>query len=262
MPPPSAKARALAARKQPKLTEEEIEEQALKMAEDTLKNVDEEVREKKLPALAAKLKERLKKAEQEKDTATAGPAVPPPPPKFSVKEPPPQPSPLMQALPMVPGVIGGPGAPNMVSRSIEQLQAAAAKPGAGTAHLAEEQAALLSGVGPVAPQGMAMDELEINDYPTIARQKISHKEPLLAIEEMTGAKCQVKGQYFAANHKLPEGARRLYVEVVGPTVISVQKAKQEVRRMMEALSIRTLNIPGVSRAVMGTPGRYDPMTGK
>mmetsp|Transcript_83979 Transcript_83979/g.246261 ORF Transcript_83979/g.246261 Transcript_83979/m.246261 type:complete len:1529 (+) Transcript_83979:240-4826(+) len=270
MPPPSivpakagakagAKARALAGKRSVRLTDEELEEQALKMAEDTLKNLDEEVREKQLPALTLKLKERLKKAEQEKELSAGAPAVPPPPPKF--KE---QPSPLMQALPMVPGVLGdgSPTQPNMVTRTMEQLQASMAKPGAGTAHLAEAQAALLSGVGPNAPPGMAIDELEINDYPTIARQKISHKEPLLAIEEMTGAKCQVKGQYFTANQKLPEGARRLYVEVVGPTVVSVQKAKQEVRRMMEALSIRTLNIPGVSRAVMGTPGRYDPAVGK
>jgi len=268
MPPPNAipvkgkaaaAAAALAARRQRvKLTEEEIEEQALKMAEDALKNLDEEAREKQLPAVVAKLKDRLKKAEQEKDEAATGPAIPPPPPKFKEKL-----SPLAQALPLVPGVLPGTGAaPNMVTKSIEQLQASMAKPGAGTAHLAEQQAALLSGVGPVAPPGMAIDELEINDYPQIARQKISHKEPLLAIEEMTGSKCQVKGQYFTANQKLPEGARRLYVEIVGPTVVSVQKAKQEVKRMMEALAIRTLNIPGVSRAVMGTPGRYDPMVGK
>eukprot|EP00971_Amphidinium_carterae_P169669 3361915-Amphidinium_carterae.1 len=32
-----------------------------------------------------------------------------------------------------------------------------------------------------------MDEFEINDYPQIARQKISHREPLDHIKEMTGA---------------------------------------------------------------------------
>jgi len=72
----------------------------------------------------------------------------------------------------------------------------------------------------------------------------------------------VKGQHFASNANLPTGARKLYVEIVGPTIVSVQKAKQEVRRMMEALAIRTLNIPGVSRSVTGMPGRYDPLVGK
>lgn len=261
MPPPATvpgKAhKVVPVEKKPPLTEEQIEEQARQMAEETLKNLDEEVREKQLPALTLKLKERLRKAEQEKDAAAAAPAVPPPPPKA-----PQQPSPVMLALPMVPGVIGSSDPSAMVTKSMEQLQATLARPGGGTVQFAEEQAALVSGLGPVAPAGMAMDELEINDYPQIARQKISHKEPLLAIEELTGSKCQVKGQYFGANAKLPEGARRLYVEIVGPTMVSVQKAKHEVRRMMEALSIRTLNIPGVSRAVMGTPGRYDPLVGK
>lgn len=104
--------------------------------------------------------------------------------------------------------------------------------------------------------------MEINDYPQIARQKISHREPLLQIEELTGAKLQVRGQYFSAGTRLPEGARKLYVQIIGPTTMSAQKAKYEVHKMMEALAIRTLNIPGVTRAVMGTPGRYDPAVGK
>mmetsp|Transcript_47995 Transcript_47995/g.109176 ORF Transcript_47995/g.109176 Transcript_47995/m.109176 type:complete len:1407 (+) Transcript_47995:230-4450(+) len=252
--PPVGKAKAAAPRK----SEKEIEEQAAQMAAETLKNLPEEVREKQLPALTLKLMEKLKKAEQALATAPPTAAAPPPPPA-----PPPEPvSPLLAALPMVPGVLGGGGQPNMVSRTIEALQATAVKPGAGTAHEAEERAALFAGMGPITPLGMASDELDINDYPQIARQKISHRDPLNAIEEMTGAKVQVRGQYFAANAKIPEGARKLYVEIVGPTTISVQKAKHEVRQMMEALAIRTLNIPGVSRAVMGTPGRYDPAVGK
>jgi len=251
--PAKPKVRVPVPEKKPQLTEDEIEDQAQKMAEDTLKNLEEEVREKQMPTLVAKLKARLKKENE----AMPPPALPPPPPPKAQEKP----SQVMLALPMVPGVLA-PQQGNMVTRSIEQLQASMARPGAGTSHLAEEQAALVRGLGPVHPLGYSTDELEINDYPQIARQKISHKEPLLAIEELTGAKCQVKGQYFSASTKLPEGARRLYVEIAGPTVVSVQKAKHEVRRMMEALSIRTLNIPGVSRAVMGTPGRYDPLVGK
>merc|ERR1719310_1130680 len=63
----------------------------------------------------------------------------------------------------------------------------------------------------VAP-GMHLEEFEINDYPQVARQRISHREPLLQIEEMTGAKLWVKGQYFGSNVKIPEGCRKLYVE--------------------------------------------------
>eukprot|EP00439_Symbiodinium_sp_Y106_P053644 s3692_g7.t1 len=79
---------------------------------------------------------------------------------------------------------------------------------------------------------------------------------------MTGAKLQVKGQHFASAARMPEGAKKLYVEIIGPTQVSVAKAKHEVYKMMEALAIRTLNIPGLTRAVTGTPGRYDPVVGK
>jgi len=170
----------------------------------------------------------------------------------------------MKALPAVPGVLTTPafGKPDMmVTKAMEQLQASAAMR-IGTATDAEARAALFSSTGPMAPAGMVLDELEINDYPQIARQKISHRDPLLQIEEMTGARVQVKGQYFATEKQMPAGARKLYVEIVGPTTVSVQKAKHEVRQMMEALSIRTLNIPGISRAVSGMPGRYDPIVGK
>ena len=37
---------------------------------------------------------------------------------------------------------------------------------------------------------MHYDELEINDYPQVARQRASNRDPLVAIEEMTGAKLQ------------------------------------------------------------------------
>merc|ERR1712217_474748 len=197
---------------------------------------------------------------QEDEAAKATSAMPPPPPQPKASEPE---SPLLMALPLVPGVLGIGTAPepNMVVRSMEQIQDKANKTVEATAKEAQEMAAVLAGGGPIAPVGTHMDEFEINEYPQIARQKISHREPLLAIGEMTGAKCWVKGQYFADERKMPEGARKLYVEITGPTSISVQKAKHEVRKMMEALAIRTLNIPGVSRAVMGTPGRYDPAVG-
>lgn len=261
-PPAPPKAKAPMSRK----TDKELEEQARQMAEDTLKSLPEEVREKQLPALTEKLIIKLRKAEQEKlaEAASALAKVPAPPPvsENTIKEP--EQSPVMKAIPLVPGVLGQglvPAKATMVTKAIESLQTNAAVPGAGTSHLAEEKAAKMLG-GKDIPAGMHSDELEINDYPQIARQKITHREPLVAIEEMTGAKVQVKGQHFASGARMPEGGKKLYVEIIGPTQVSVLKAKHEVYKMMEALAIRTLNIPGLTRAVTGTPGRYDPAVGK
>ena len=50
--------------------------------------------------------------------------------------------------------------------------------------------------------------------------------------------------------------------VPGPTSTAVAKAKNEVYKMMEALAIRTLNIPGMTRAVHGVPGRRGPLQGR
>jgi len=266
MPPPPvpgsagvAKATATPAAKAPlRKSDKELEEQAQKMAEETLSSLSEEQREKLLPALRVKLKEKLAKADEAQAAPARAPAPPPPPASEQ--------SAVMKALPSVPGVLQAPGAaggPEMVQRSIQQLQSAALQPVlASTVADALERVAVVQGTQRVLPPGMHMEELDINDYPQVARQKISHKDPLLQIEEMTGAKVQVRGQYFAPNATVPEGSRRLFVEITGPTVISVQKGKAEVHKMMEALAIRTLNIPGVSRAVMGSPGRYDPIIGK
>lgn len=262
-PPPAAPKAKSFARK----SDKELQEQARQMAEDTLKSLPEEAREKQLPALTEKLVAKLRKVEQEKVVEAAALAkVPAPPPVEEIKEAKePEPSPVMKAIPLVPGVLGQglvPAKATMVTKAIESLQSHAATPGAGTSHLAEEKAAKMLGQNKDIPAGMHSDELEINDYPQIARQKITHREPLVAIEEMTGAKVQVKGQHFASTARMPEGAKKLYVEILGPTQVAVAKAKHEVFKMMEALAIRTLNIPGLTRAVTGTPGRYDPATGK
>merc|ERR1719265_3038663 len=206
-------------------SEKEIEEQAQKMAEEALKTKSEEQREEQLPKVKQKIMEKLKKAAEAAAAAAAAAAGPPMPPP-----PPPSQSPLMKAVMETPGVLGVPqtmGDQSIVSRSIAQLQDGLLnRPATGTAKEAAERAQMLAGNMYV--PGMFTDEFEINDYPTVARQKISHKDPLLQIEEMTGAKVQVKGQHFNAGVKLPEGAKKLYVEIIGPTVIAVQKAKSEV----------------------------------
>lgn len=266
MPPPSAvpAAKGLGAKRK---TDREIDDLAQKRAEETLKNMTDEQREKQLPVLKIKLKEKLRKEDAERvaEASKGGAEADPPPP------PTPPPDELIEVLPVVPGIIQQPVVAippqGMLDRSMEAVQTALTQAQAKAAETTEEAARIASalsgnGLTTIAPAGMHADELEINDYPQVARQQISHREKLDAIHELTGARCQVKGQHFANKDKLPEGGRLLYVEVIGPTSMAVLKAKHEVKRMMEALAIRTLNIPGVSRAVTGAPGRYDPLVGK
>jgi ATP-dependent RNA helicase DDX46/PRP5 len=254
-PPPPPK--AIIAQK----SDKEIEEQAQLMAEEALKTLPDEIRDEKLLALKDKLILKLRKAEKDKlaEAATALAKVPAPPPKETEPEVPP----LLKAIPLVPGVLGQgfvPAKDNMVTKAISSLQSQAAKPGRDTAQLAEDKASqMLHGNTHLA--GMFCEELDINDYPQVARQKITHRDPLVAIEEMTGCRVQVRGQHFLPNAKMPEGARKLYVECVGPTSVAAAKAKHEVFKMMEARAIRTLNIPGLTQKIGGTPGKYNPAAG-
>jgi len=244
-------------------TEEDIDAEAQAKAEEVLKDLDEELREQKLPKLKNAIKAKLMKAnEAAAAAAVAPPGAPMPPP------PPAEESVLVKAAAAVPNIvpvgkgIHG-GEMSMVQRSIMQLQDGLLNQSSAAA---EEAAAiaeqLKSSISKNLAPGQHSQEVEINDYPQIVRQRVSTREPLLNIEELTGAKLMVRGQYFANPAKMPEGARKLYVEMIGPSAQSVQKAKAEVVKMCEALAIRTLNIPGMTNAVGGKPGRYDPAVGK
>merc|ERR1711892_375659 len=249
-------------RAKPLKSEEDIDAEAQAKAEEVLKNLSEELREQKLPKLKEGIKAKLMKANEVAAVAVRpGPPMPPPPPAEE--------SPLMKATLAVPNIIpiNAPGviADSMVSRAMGQIQEGINQGPTRRAAEAESMAAhLTSSYGSQVAPGMHMEEVDINDYPEIVRKRVTAREPLLNIEEIAGAgtKIQVRGQYFANPAKMPEGARQLYVEIVGPTAKAVRRAKSEVNKMAEALAIRTLNIPGASNAVRGKPGWYDPAVGK
>jgi hypothetical protein len=103
----------------------------------------------------------------------------------------------------------------------------------------------LGGVVPVpaAPQGMHVEELEINEYPELARAKGVTRDIRTQIEDRYGVKVVLKGQYIPPNTPVPMGARKLFVETSGANKNSVLRAKREVFESVEEVAIRTLNIP-------------------
>jgi hypothetical protein len=103
----------------------------------------------------------------------------------------------------------------------------------------------LGGVVPVpaAPQGMHVEEFEINEYPELARAKGVTRDIRTQIEDRHGVRVVVKGQYIPPNTPVPLGARKLFVEVSGPNKNSVLRAKRDVFESVEEVAIRTLNIP-------------------
>eukprot|EP00798_Chlamydomonas_sp_ICE-L_P003696 gene3696-13764_t len=105
------------------------------------------------------------------------------------------------------------------------LAAAYATPGAmapgGTAAVAAAAAAAAK----TASQGMHYEaELEINDFPQHARWKLA---------ETTGAAVTTRGLFVPPGKSAPEGERKLYLLIEGPTELTVKRAKQEIKRMIE-----------------------------
>eukprot|EP00890_Picochlorum_soloecismus_P004137 jgi/Picsp_1/4724/NSC_02093-R1_dead-box atp-dependent rna helicase 42-like len=76
-------------------------------------------------------------------------------------------------------------------------------------------------------------ELEINDFPQQARWKITHRDTINAIGEQFSAAVVVRGRYFKPGTQVPEGERKLYLIIEGPSTDVVKKAKAEIKKILE-----------------------------
>ncbi|KAF4656622.1 atp-dependent rna helicase, partial [Perkinsus olseni] len=114
---------------------------------------------------------------------------------------------------------------------------------------AEQLAAAAASVGDIqvartkASADEVVEELEINDYPQLARAKVSNRELRGGIEERTGCRLQIKGQFYQRNAYVPPGCRKLYIEIIGNSAVACQRAKAECRDVCEEWAKTTLNIP-------------------
>ncbi|XP_078446791.1 DEAD-box ATP-dependent RNA helicase 45-like [Wolffia australiana] len=94
-------------------------------------------------------------------------------------------------------------------------------------------------------------EFEINDFPQNARWKVTHKETLGPISEWTGAAITTRGQFYPPGKIPPQGERKLYLYIEGPTESSVKKAKVEIKRVLEDCTAQALSLPSGAQ-----PGKY------
>jgi len=77
------------------------------------------------------------------------------------------------------------------------------------------------------------EELEINNYPQAARWKVTHKDALASITDMTGCGITAKGQFFLPGRNPTQGIRKLYLLIEGNSMEEVHNAKTEIRRILE-----------------------------
>ena len=86
-------------------------------------------------------------------------------------------------------------------------------------------------------------ELEINDFPKLARYKVTQKETIAQIMEMTGAAVTAKGQYAQPGRPLAPGDRKLYLLIEGPSERVVKEGKNYVKQIIEQ-AIAKQALPG------------------
>ena len=153
-----------------------------------------------------------------------------------------------QQLPMAPP----PPVPQNSAMSSAMLAAAAAIPGV-VLHTAVQRAAAIAGSIGGSVSGRFFSELEINDFPQQARWKVTHRETMLQVAELTGCAVITKGVFVPPGKPVPDGERRIYLLIEGPSDAAVKKAKQELKKVIEEQTERAMRKEGGAGggAVMG-----------
>ncbi|KAJ1514201.1 pre-mRNA processing RNA-helicase [Coelomomyces lativittatus] len=85
-------------------------------------------------------------------------------------------------------------------------------------------------------------EFEINDYPQRARWKVTNKDQINQICDVSGAAITTRGSFFPSGKVPKEGERKLYLFVEGETQLAVDKAKHEINRILKEATLATVEM--------------------
>ncbi|KAJ3096338.1 pre-mRNA processing RNA-helicase [Phlyctochytrium planicorne] len=76
-------------------------------------------------------------------------------------------------------------------------------------------------------------EFEINDFPQKARWKVTNKEQITQITEMSGAAVTTRGTFFPPGKQPAAGERKLFLFIEGETQLSIDIARREIKRILK-----------------------------
>ncbi|CAI5734115.1 unnamed protein product [Peronospora destructor] len=83
-----------------------------------------------------------------------------------------------------------------------------------------------------------VEEIEINDYPQMARWKVTQKEASDVVAELTGAAVITRGSFIPAGRKPNPSERKLYLAIEGSTQSSVIEARRELQRILDETTLQ------------------------
>lgn len=87
-------------------------------------------------------------------------------------------------------------------------------------------------------------EIEINDYPQKARWRVTNKEQISQITEISGAAITTRGTFFGPGRLPGPGERKLYLFIEGDNQLVIDKAKAEIKRILTEATIATIESEG------------------
>ncbi|KAJ3012913.1 pre-mRNA processing RNA-helicase [Thoreauomyces humboldtii] len=83
-------------------------------------------------------------------------------------------------------------------------------------------------------------EIEINDYPQKARWRVTNREQISQITELSGAAITTRGTFFTPGKQPGPNERKLYLFIEGDTQLVIDKAKVEIKRIITEATIAAM----------------------
>ena len=75
-------------------------------------------------------------------------------------------------------------------------------------------------------------EIDINDYPQAARWRVTSKETVTSMMDLSETSIIVRGLYFPAGKQPGIGERKLHLRIEGAAEVSVERARSEIQRVL------------------------------
>ncbi len=76
-------------------------------------------------------------------------------------------------------------------------------------------------------------ELDINEYPTFARSKVTKRDFLNSTLDLTGCTVTVRGMFVEPGKKLPAGQKKLHLYIQGNTKQDVLRCYKEIKQLLD-----------------------------
>ncbi|OZJ04765.1 hypothetical protein BZG36_01868 [Bifiguratus adelaidae] len=99
-------------------------------------------------------------------------------------------------------------------------------------------------------------EIEINDYPQKARWRVTNKEQIVQIGEVSGAAITTRGTYFPPGKQPGPGERKLYLLIEGENSLVIERARTEIKRILTEATVQAMESEARGGPSVTGQGRY------